>query len=113
MVFRKRGPLKRNEKWFYNNVLVESVNEFNYLGTIFSHNGRFISNVKTLAGKGIKALNVLLANLKQFNFSPKTCCQLFDSLVGSILGYSGEVWGTFNSEVIERVHLNFCKIARC
>ena len=109
MVFRKRGPLKQKEKWFYNNIALENENVFKYLGTIFSYNGTFSSNMKTLADKGTKALNVLFANLKQFNFSPKTCCQLFDSFVGSILGYSGEVWGTTKSDVIERVHRNFCK----
>ena len=33
MVFRKRGPILSNEKWFYGNELLETVNKFNFLGT--------------------------------------------------------------------------------
>ena len=41
MVFRKRGNLKRNEAWTYNGVNVDVVDCFNYLGTIFSYNGKW------------------------------------------------------------------------
>lgn len=109
MVFRKRGPLKMDEHWFYDNKEVEVVNDFIYLGTVFSYTGSFSLNQKTLAGKGLKAMNALLSNLKEFGFTSKTTCQLFDSFVGSILGYAGEVWGHSKSKELERVHLNFCK----
>ena len=62
MVFRNRGPLKANEKWTYNGKNLEVVNDFNYLGTVFNYTGSFILNQETLAGKGLKALNVLLSN---------------------------------------------------
>jgi hypothetical protein len=47
-----------------------------------------------LAGKALKALNVL-----------------FVSFFGSILSYSSEIWGFGKSKEIERIHLkNFKKI---
>jgi hypothetical protein len=36
-------------------------------------------------------------------------CQLFDSFVGSTLGYASEIWGFTKSADIERIHLKFCK----
>ena len=36
-------------------------------------------------------------------------CQLFDGFMGSILGYSNEMWGVGKYKEIERIHLKFCK----
>jgi len=36
------------------------VDNFNYLGTVFSYNGSSKVNQDILVGKGLKALNVLL-----------------------------------------------------
>jgi len=109
MVFRKRGQLHSNEKWYYNGQLLETVNDFNYLGVVLNYTGSFNLNQSMLIGKGLKALNVLLYNLQKFNLKPKICCQLFDAFVASILNYSCVVWGAVKSKDIERVHLKFCK----
>ena len=82
------------------------MDNFNYLGTVFSQNGFFKVIQDVRVGKG---LNVLLINLKKYNSKPSIQCQLFDSFVGSILNYASEVWdiGTFHN--IEKVHLSLCK----
>ena len=98
MVFRKRGNLKPTEKLYYNDVLPDVVNDFNYLGTCFSYTGNFMYNQEILAGKGLKALNVLLFKLRQLRIKPSTACQLFDAFVGSILSYSSEIWGITKSK---------------
>lgn len=109
MVFRKRGPLRQDEKWFYNGEELETVNDFNYLGVVFNYTGSFTLNQEVLAGKGLKALNILLMKVRTYNLKPKTMCQLFDAFVGSILSYGSEVWGFSKSKEIERIHLKFCK----
>ena len=86
------------------------VNDFNYLGIVFNYTGTFVLNQETLAGKGLKALNVLVANTRIYDFNIKTLCQLFDSFVGSILSYGCEVWGFTKSKELERIHLKFCKL---
>ena len=110
MVFRKRGRLSLNLKWTYKGSQLDIVNEFNYLGTVFNHTGGFNRNADFLTGKGLKALNALIGNLKKYNLSPKTMCQLFDAFVGSILSYGCEVWGFSKSKSLERLHLKFCKL---
>ena len=90
VVFRKRGRLRQHEQWSYND---ESLETFNYLGTVYSNNGKFSSNQQMLVGKALKAMNCLLYNLKTFDFTAKCKCQLFDAFVSSILMYSCEVWG--------------------
>ena len=109
MVFRKRGSTRQNEKWTYGGDEIDIVNDFNYLGTVFNYTGNFALNQEYLAGKGLKALNVLIAKIKQFQFKPKTVCQLFDAFVGSTLSYASEVWGNTKSKEVERIHLKFCK----
>lgn len=108
-MFKKRGRLKNNEKWFYDGNILEIVNDFNYLGVVFSSSGSFNMNQNMLAGKGLKAMNTLLNNMKMFDFKPKLYCQLFDAFVSSILNYSCEVWGNVKSKDLERIHLKFCK----
>ena len=67
-------------------------------------------NHETLSGKGLKALNVLLNNLKHPNLTTKTKGHLVDACVGSILSYGCEVWGFGKNKEIERIHLKFCKL---
>ena len=91
VVFRKRGPILSNEKWFYGNELLETVNNFNYFGTCFNYTGTICLNHEILAGKGLKELNVFMYKLKKYGLSPGIC-QLFDAFVSSILNYGCEVW---------------------
>lgn len=109
MVFRKRGPLRVNERWIYNDIQLEVVDTFNYLGVVFDYNGNFSHNTQMLVGKALKAMNCLLTNTKDFDFTPKTMCSLFDSFVSSILSYSAEVWGYTRNKDIERIQLKFLK----
>ena len=84
MDFRNRGTLLRNERWLYNGVAIEVVDNFNYLGTVISFNSKFLANQEYIVGKSLKALNTLLANRSRIKLKPKILCELFDSCVGSI-----------------------------
>ena len=48
-------------------------------------------------------------NCKRIPLTPKSQCQLFDSFVGSILGYGSEIWGYTKSKEIERIYLKILK----
>ena len=109
MVFRKRINSNITYHWTYGNVELEVVNCFNYLGTVFNYNGSFSVNQETLAGKGLKALNVLLNKLRSLFIKSSVQCKLFDAFVGSTMNYAAEVTGFGKCKEIERVHLKFCK----
>ena len=109
VVFRKRGKLKSNEQWVYADNPIEIVNDFNYVGCTFNFTGSFTLNNQMLYGKGLKAMNVLLSNLKRYNTSPKVALQLFDAFVTPILYYGCEVSGFTNANTLEKLHLKFCK----
>jgi hypothetical protein len=109
VVFRKRGGLLPMEHWTYNGDIIDVVNDFNYLGTVFNYTGNFALNQEHLIGKALKAMNILLCKCKEYDLSPKTLCQLFDAFVVSILNYACEIWGNSKSKEIERIHLKFCK----
>ena len=93
MVFRKRGKIRNDEKWFYCDNVLEVVDNFNHLGSVFNYTGTYNLNYETLAGKGLKAMNLLLHNIKRLDLKPSVLIQLFDAFVGSILNYSCEVNG--------------------
>jgi hypothetical protein len=53
MVFRKRGLSKENEIGInYNDVSLETADNFTYLGLVFNYNGSFTLNNQYVIGKG-------------------------------------------------------------
>ena len=109
VVFRKRGKIKENEKWWYGGKSIEIVDKFNYLGTVFYYTGNFSNNFEFIQGKALRALNVFMFKIKDYELSPDITIELFDSFVGSILNYGSEVWGFSKANQLERVHLKFLK----
>ena len=75
----------------------------------FSYKGNVLKNNELIAGKSLKALNVLLINCHKYKLKRKILCQLFDSSVGSILNHASEICGFSKSKELERIHLKFCK----
>ena len=91
VVFRKGGQLRRDFKWTNDGNDIEIVQNFNYLGIVFSSGGSFVPATKEL------------------DISIEIMFNLFDTYVLSILNYNCEVWGFSKAENIERVHRKFCK----
>ena len=109
VVFRKRGHILPTEKWFYNGQDLEVVDNINYLGTVFNYTGSFVLNNQYIIGKSLKAMNILLYNIKKVELCPEISLQLFDAFVGSILNFGCPIWGFSKSKELERVQLKFSK----
>ena len=105
-----RGRQPANLKFHYNNLEVEIVNEFTYLGVIFSRFGTFNATKKYLINKATKAMYDVLKKGRTHNLSIQCQLDLFDKIVVPILLYGCEVWGIGKNDDIERVHLKFCKL---
>ena len=66
---------------------------------------------KYISGTSTESNFQLNKYLYKFTFlSPRHKLELFDKLILPILNYGGEVWGFSQANVIERVHLQFCKL---
>ena len=56
------------------------------------------------------AMYEILKKGRKFNLSISCQYDLFAKIVRPILLYGCEIWGYTNVEMIERVHLKFCKL---
>ena len=66
MILRQAGILRRDMKFYYNDVELATVNRFSYFGIVFTTGESFSVCQETLAGQGMKVffkLNWLLYNL--------------------------------------------------
>ena len=110
IVIFSRGRLPRNHEFKYRGTQLEIVNEFNYLGVLLNRNGNFQKAKKEAANKGLKAMYEVLKLGRLHCLSIKTQLDLFDKMVVPCLLYGSEIWGFGKNDIIERVHLRFCKL---
>ena len=81
-----KGDIKINE------VPIEEVTSFTYLGSIIDGSGGTISDVKARIGKARVAFQQLKSVWRSGNISTKTKLRIFNSNVKSVLLYGSETW---------------------
>ena len=64
---------------------------------------------KKLVVKGNRAMFLLLRKCRQLQLPVDIQLELFDILVKPIFLYGCEVWATVSVDIIEKIHLRFCK----
>jgi len=92
-----------------NNIPLQIVNSIKYLGVYFFKNNNWYMTQKRIAQHASFSLHNLFIVLNQIDLNASDKCKLFDSLVGSVLNYSAEVWGMHPGADIERIHTKFCR----
>ena len=117
MTFSK-GTIRKEPKFYINNLVLENTNTFKYLGiTISSRKCSFAPTLDDLSTKATKGLYALRSRLP-FNSLPiKTVLKVFDACIQPILLYGSELWGAYTNmdwkrwdeSKIERVHTQFLK----
>ena len=107
MVFEKGLPT--DVHIYYDNIELEVVDSFKYLGIMFYKNGCWNRTQKTLAEYGSHALYNLYKLFQDMNITSNEKFKLFDCLVSPVLGYAAEVWGFHGAPDIERLHTQFCR----
>jgi hypothetical protein len=107
IVFRNGGPLASYEKWKYNGERLNVVNEYKYLGVIFSSRLTFSHALEDMASRGKKGVCGILRFLWSLGKNnPQLFFKMFDTQIQPILTYGCEVWGlTADHTALERVHL--------
>ena len=71
-----------------NNVQLEIVKEFKYLGIILADNGSFNTAVSTIAGQALMTKFVKIGYP-----TPIILSHVFDVLLVSVMEYGSEIWG--------------------
>ena len=89
MVFSKGPMLKR--KFYYDNLVIENVKEFKYLGVVFSRSGSFCKTKKHLYEQAQKAMYGIIRKIRQFKLPVDCQFDLFDRVVVPVLLYGSEV----------------------
>ena len=95
MVFRKGGHLSAGERWYLDGNKLEVVNQYKYLGFLFTTKLSINATIEDVTDKGKqKGVHVLrtLWNLQSTRIPIFT--KLFDSQVQPSLLYGSEIWGT-------------------
>ncbi|XP_041378849.1 uncharacterized protein LOC121391214 [Gigantopelta aegis] len=109
MIFRKRGKLLDDEKWSYDGDSVEVVDQFNYLGIVLHFTCKFSHAIKCISEQGRKACFAMKKSSKPLFLNQSSLLALFDTYVASVLFYGCEIWGFQKADLIEKIHLDFCK----
>ena len=110
MVFRKGGRAEQSLKFLFNGKVIEIVNEYAYLGVIFTTVPSFTKAALNFRSKGFAALNSvwnLVCKGKIYNFD--IFKKLYDACVNSILTYAVATWGINNEDLLEEVQEKFLK----
>ena len=89
---------------------MDIVDKFNYLGIIFTKSASFLNAKTDRVRKGTQAMYSVLKKGRLNNLSIECQLDLFDKIVKPVLLYGCEIWGYGNNNIIEKVHLKFCKL---
>ena len=109
IIFGNRRTKVGTAKYIYNGSELEIIDNFKYLGVLFNFNGNFHKCKKHLYDQANKAMFSLLRKCRRHSLAIDMCIELFDKTVSPILLYGCEVWGYENVDMLERLHLKFCK----
>ena len=88
---------------------LEIVHNFKYLGIWFNYNGRFNLGIKHLADQGKRAMFSVFSKSCKLDLPVDIQLDLFDKIIIPILTYGCEVWGFENTNILEKLHLSYCK----
>ena len=93
----------------YENVNLDIVDNFKYLGITLKFNGNFDLCKKENRDKGIRSMFALLSKGRSLGLPIDIKLELFDKIVMPVLLYGCEIWGFIDVKNIESVHIKFCK----
>ena len=110
VAFKPGGKIGKEDIWFYNGEVLETVKAFKYLGFMFGSSGKFSKGIQTILEQSNKALFSMKSLQYQYpEIMPKNQLYLFNALVKPVLNNSSEIWGFCEADKLERVHLSFLK----
>ena len=110
LIFQKGGLKSKKEKWWWDNIPIEIVNSYKYLGVLFSSSGLFLKNSNELIAKCLAAVKQIIGINNRVGLSSiNHRFALFDSLVSSILQYASPIHALRYLNKFEKIQSAFIK----
>ena len=109
VIFGKKKSIP-NTTYSFGRDIIGVVDEYTYLGILFKSNGNLKPCLAQLRNIACKAMYSLLKKSKRLGLDIDVQMHLFDSVVMPIALYGCEVWGFLNIDLLEKLHLLFCKM---
>ena len=110
VVIFSKGKVTLYPAFLFGHDVIEVVEEYTYLGTVFNYNGSFTKAISKQALQASKAFYALLNKIKKLRLPVDLSLELFDHLVLPVMLYGCEVWGFGNINELEVMHRKFIKI---
>ena len=106
-----RGKLRKHHIFNFCEHILDTVDEYNYLGLVFNYNAKFKIAKSYLYQKGCRAMFILLKKARNLAFTLDIMLKLFNVIVKPVVLYGAEVWGSENCDIglLERLQLRFYK----
>ena len=112
MVFNKNGRLLLRQ-FYLNNVQLECVRAYEYLGFIITPSGEINSGLKDLQDRAFRAFMKIKRDLGPgFNQDVRLILSLIDSLVKPILLYGSDFWGCFNLQKSNHIDIFYMSMLK-
>ncbi len=116
VIFQKKARSKSKKYQFtLGETTLSHTMEYTCLGLTITASGRFVKAVSSLADKARRAYYSIRKALFKLNPPIKIWLKIFQSIIEPYLLYGSEVWGPlikqehWDSNPVEKVHLEFCK----
>ena len=103
------GNQRKNIHFTMNNIELEIVKNYHYLGITFTKNKRMIQTIKENTIKGKRAMFAIITRTKTEGLSISCQIHLFKTIVLPILLYGCEIWGYEDLGILEKVQIDFCR----
>ena len=100
---------KPNLHFMINGKELDIVENYKYLGVLFSQPGSFLSARKHIAQQAKKAMILLFTRINNLDLPIDLQLKLFDNTILPILTYACEIWGYENLDMIEKIHYDFLR----
>ena len=104
-----RGKVRKIPTWHFGSDIIESTDDYTYLGVTFNYNGSFGKSMSKQVNQAKRAMYGITSKVRKLQLPIDVQCQLFDSCVIPILLYGSEVWGFSDVSQLEVFHSLACK----
>jgi hypothetical protein len=109
LIFGSRSK-KYNNYFKFNETILETTNEYKYLGLYLSRTKSFKKTKQHIADQANKAMFSLQKKIRSLNLTIDLQVDLFNKAIKPILLYGCEIWGFSGSKELEKIQLKFFKM---